>query len=165
MESDEFAQYAATAQQRLYRTAFLLCGDTDAARDLTQETLVRLFRYWPKVRRAESPDAYAKRTLLNIFLDDRRRRRRQHDADRLSSHRDQVDAEPVELRLSVTAALARLPASRRAVLVLRYFEDLSIQETADLLGCSAGNVKSQTSRGLAALQELLGDQRRELSES
>lgn len=164
--TDDFEAYAAARQHHLFRTAYLLCGDRDRAQDLVQTTLVALLRSWKKARLAENPDAYAKKALVRAFLSEQRVLRRNASAhaflhtERLST----TPADPTELRVVVLASLRELPPKPRAMIILRYWEDLSVEETAALLGCSEGNVKSQCSRSLAKLRSLLGDRFTELSE-
>jgi len=166
-EPADFETYAAARQHHLYRTAYLLCGDRDRAQDLVQTTLVALLRSWRRARLAENPDAYAKKALVRAFLSEQRKLRRSVAAHAILGTESGVAAaaaDPTELRMVVLDALRSLPAKPRAMVVLRYWEDLSVEETATLLGCSAGNVKSQCSRSLAKLRELLGDRFTELSE-
>ncbi|HET9171333.1 MAG TPA: SigE family RNA polymerase sigma factor [Actinocrinis sp.] len=166
-EPPDFESYAAARQHHLYRTAYLLCGDRDRAQDLVQTTLVALLRSWRKARLAENPDAYAKKALVRAFLTEQRKLRRSvtaHAILRTEPGTTAAAADPAELRLVVLDALRALPAKPRTMVILRYWEDLSVEETAALLGCSAGNVKSQCSRSLAKLRELLGDRFTELSE-
>ena len=148
-----FAAFVTEAQQRLYRQAYLLSGEQQAAQDLVQSTLVKLFLGW---RRVESPYAYAQRTMVRTFLDDRRRLRRQHDLHRLVDGVASYEPDP-GTRLTVLGALATLPPRMRAVVVLRYWEDLSVEQAAAALGCSAGTVKSSSSKALNRLRELLGE--------
>jgi RNA polymerase sigma-70 factor (sigma-E family) len=157
-DEDEFAAYAAARQHHLLRTAFLLCGDPVSAQDLAQEALTNLCRAWKRARRADSVDACARRTLINAYLRHRRKLGRDREAQRalVGEARAQGGAEQAEQRLALLAALDRLGKRSRAVLVLRYWEDMSVQQTADVLGCSVGTVKSQTSRALARLRDLLG---------
>lgn len=148
----EFTAWAEQAQPRLYRQAVLLTGDVDAASDLVQNTLVRLYLAWPRV---ETPGAYAHRTMVRAFLETRRKVRREAD---LHQVRDPGTAErdPAQA-LTVRAALAELPPRMRAAVVLRYWEDLSVDQAAAALGCSPGTVKSNTSRGLDKLRAALGE--------
>ena len=148
----EFADYAAQAQERLFRQAVLLTGDRDSAHDLVQSTLVKLYVAWARI---ETPAAYAQRTMLRTFLDDRRKVRRESELLRPIDGRA-VETDPTHA-LTVRQAIASLPPRMRAVVVLRYWEDLPVEQVADLLGCSAGTVKSTSSRGLDRLRELLGD--------
>jgi RNA polymerase sigma-70 factor (sigma-E family) len=167
-EPPDFESYAAARQHHLYRTAYLLCGDRDRAQDLVQTTLVALLRSWRKARLAENPDAYAKKALVRAFLTEQRKLRRSVSAHAILQTEPGATAaaaaDPAELRLVVLDALRSLPAKPRTMVILRYWEDLSVEETAALLGCSTGNVKSQCSRSLAKLRELLGDRFTELSE-
>jgi RNA polymerase sigma-70 factor (sigma-E family) len=162
----DFEAYAAARQHHLFRTAYLLCGDRDRAQDLVQTTLVALLRSWKKARLAENPDAYAKKALVRAFLSEQRILRRNasaHAVLRIDASATAA-ADPTELRIVVLAALRELPPKPRAMIILRYWEDLSVEETAAMFGCSEGNVKSQCSRSLAKLRSLLGDRFTELSE-
>ncbi|MEU7604295.1 SigE family RNA polymerase sigma factor [Streptomyces sp. NPDC041003] len=151
----DFEAFARTAQRKLYRTAYLLCGDADGARDLTQTTLAKLFQHWRKVSGAEYPEAYARTVLTRTFLAERRRRLRDLLAHRHSDPGPRP--EHTELRVTLLAALAELPPRARAMVVLRYWEDLSVETVAQLLRCSEGTVKSQCSRALAKLRTRLGE--------
>lgn len=151
----EFDEFARSRQAQLRRAAYLLCGDWHLAEDLTQTALAKLYAVWRKVR-MDSPDSYARKVLFRTFVDETRRRRwwerpgsRQYDVA--------APADDPDLRLVLLAALRQVPARSRAVLVLRFWEDQSVEETAAALGCSTGTVKSQTSRGLATLRRILGD--------
>lgn len=151
----EFREYVQTRLPALRRSAYLLCGDNAQADDLISIALGKLYRAWPRVRRLEQPDSYVRRMLVNAHLDERRRPwRREHSVDQLPEPPPRPEPDVVE-RLSVAQLLGRLPARRRAVLVLRFLDDLSVEETAATLGCTPGTVKTQTSRGLADLRELL----------
>lgn len=147
-----FTDFAQAAQQRLFRQAYLLAGDRAGAEDLVQATLTTLYVSWPRIK---DPAPYAHRTLLNEFLRGKRRRDRERDLHRLGDGAG-PDRDPAR-SLTVLDALGDLPDRMRAVVVLRYWEDLSVERTADLLGTSTGNVKSTASRGLARLRELLGE--------
>ena len=154
--AEEFTEFAAIASPRLRRTAFLLCGDWHTAEDLAQITLAKMFVAWRRVSQLDAVHAYATRTLVNSYLASQRRKRA---AELLLSRPPERTAPPQEpeLRLVVLDALATLPAKARAVVVLRYWEDLSVEQVADLLGCSPGNVKSQSARSLEKLRAVLGD--------
>jgi RNA polymerase sigma-70 factor (sigma-E family) len=156
---DEFVAYYDAHARQLRRTAYLLCGDWHLAEDLTQIVFTKLFQSWSRIENADAVDAYARRTLLRVFLDERRRPwRREFSTAPGSVSLDRVtepDTPPDERGL-LSTALLKVPERRRAVLVLRFWLDLSIEQTADLLGCSAGTVRSQTSRGLTDLREVLG---------
>jgi RNA polymerase sigma-70 factor (sigma-E family) len=146
-----YREYVTARLEPLRRTAYLLCGDWHTADDLVSVALTKLFRQWRRVSAMDNIDAYVRRTMLNAWLDERRRpwRREQPTGevpDRWVSGPDSAR------RIALMAYLAELPPRRRAVLVLRYFCDLSVEETADALCCSAGTVKSQTSRALDTLR-------------
>jgi len=156
---EEFIAFADAASSGLLGTAFLLCGDWHTAEDLTQTTLAKLFASWHRIRDKDAVHAYARRTLLNTYLVDCQRRRRREVltgdagwfADRAGAPHDP------ELRLALADALATLAPRARAVVVLRYWEDLSVDQVAALLGCSPGSVKSQSARSLDKLRQVLGD--------
>jgi len=152
--TDEFVEFAAAASLRLRRTAFLLCGDWHTAEDLAQTTLAKVFVSWRRIRRRDAAYAYATKTLLNTYFADRRLK---HAGEVLTGQlpeRPSLD-QPPELRLLVLDALATLPPQARAVVVLRYWADMSVEQVANLLHCSEGNVKSQSARGLDKLRPLL----------
>jgi RNA polymerase sigma-70 factor (sigma-E family) len=141
---------------QLRRTAYLLCGDWHTADDLVSTALVKLLKHWRRVSTMDNIDAYARRVLLRAWLDERRRPwRREHSHAQVPESAARVGSDVAD-RMAVLALLAELPARRRAVLVLRYFCDLSVEETAEALGCTAGTVKSQTARGLDTLRTRLG---------
>ncbi|MFG1778693.1 SigE family RNA polymerase sigma factor [Micromonospora sp. NPDC049051] len=148
-----YREYVVARLEPLRRTAYLLCGDWHTADDLVSTALVKLLRHWRRVSRMDSPDAYVRRTLLRVWLDERRRPWR-----REASWAEVPDAavgsatDGAAERLTVLALLAELPPRRRAVLVLRYFCDLSVEETARELGCTTGTVKSQSARAIEALR-------------
>jgi len=146
-----YRDYVAGNLDRLRRTAYLLCGDWHLADDLTSTVLVKLLRHWKRTTAMEHRDAYVRRMLMSAWLDERRRPwRRESSTDRLPDRTATVaDA---DRRLDVLSLLAGLPPRRRAVLVLRYFCDLSVEETAQALGCSEGTVKSQAARALETLR-------------
>lgn len=161
--TEDFATYAQARQQHLFRTAYLLCGDRDRAQDLVQSTLVSLLRSWKRAAKAQSPEAYARKVLINTFFGEQRRLRREAHLHRLPDA--PVSGENATLRLLVLDALRALPPKPRAMVILRYWEDLSVAQTAALIGCSEGNVRSQCARSLEKLRELLGSQFNELIES
>ncbi|WP_144120414.1 SigE family RNA polymerase sigma factor [Catellatospora sichuanensis] len=152
-----FREYTAGRLEKWRRTAYLLSGDWFLADDMVSSALTGLYRHWDRVSRMENPDAYVRTSLLRAMLNERRRPwRRERSLDVLPEQAStEAGADGVADRLAVVALLAELPARRRAVLVLRYFCDLSVEETAAELGCSTGTVKSQTSRALEALRARL----------
>ncbi|WP_328887638.1 SigE family RNA polymerase sigma factor [Streptomyces sp. NBC_00316] len=154
-DSTDFEEFARSNQRRLYRTAYLLCGEAESARDLTQTTLAKLFQHWHRASAADHPVAYARTVLTRTYLAERRRRLRDFLAH---SH---VDSPPSvvgpELTVTLLTSLAELPPRARAMVVLRYWEDLDVHTVAELLRCSESTVKSQCSRSLARLRTRLGD--------
>jgi RNA polymerase sigma-70 factor (sigma-E family) len=147
-----YRDYVAGRMDQLRRTAYLLCGNWHTADDLTSTALVKLLRHWRRVSAMENIDGYLRRTLLRAWLDERRRPwHREHSRAAVPD----LAARPaydVADRMAVLDLLNDLPPRRRAVLVLRYFCDLSVEETAETLGCSTGTVKSQTARALDTLR-------------
>jgi RNA polymerase sigma-70 factor (sigma-E family) len=156
-EDREYVEYVSVALGRLRRTAYLLCGDADRADDVVQTALVAVYLRWKKIRAVGNIDGYVHRILVRRYIDETRR----GWAKVLLAWRDVETAAPpspsVEDSHAVQAALGKISRGQRAVLVLRFFCDMSVRETADILGTSAGTVKSQTARGLAAMRDLLGD--------
>ena len=153
---EEFVEFADAASLQLRRTAFLLCGNWHTAEDLAQTTLAKMFVSWRKIKRRGAEHSYANRILVNIYLDGKRLKR---SGEILTDRFPDSATEPqaLETRLVVLAALATLPPRARAVVVLRYWEDLSVEQVADVLGCSPGNVKSHTARALEKLRAVLGE--------
>lgn len=152
-ESEEFRDFVMSRRARLLQSAWLLTGDWHLAEDLVQTALLRTLPHWRRIA-AENPDAYVRRALYTVHASWWRRRWRRElpteTPPEVPTTHD-VYAE-VDLRRVVVAALRRLTPRQRAVLVLRFFEDLSERETALALGCSVGTVKSQTAKALAALR-------------
>ncbi|TDD62406.1 sigma-70 family RNA polymerase sigma factor [Kribbella antibiotica] len=141
----------------MLRTARLLAsGDDHWAEDLVQVALTKLYVHWAKVRRDEGAERYAHRILVNAFLDERKRmwRHREATTERLYDASPPTGADPAD-RLTVLAVLAKLPRRQHAVVVLRFFRDFDVRTTAELMGCTEGTVKSQTSRALATMRDLL----------
>jgi RNA polymerase sigma-70 factor (sigma-E family) len=155
----DFREFVAVRLPALRRSAYLLCGSRHGADDLVSIAIGKLFRVWRRVSRLENPDAYLRRMLVNGWLDERRRPwRREHSRAEPPEPAGGAVPPPdrdVTERLTLMAVLDRLPARRRAVLVLRYFDDLSVEQTAEILGMSTGTVKTHTARGLADLRVLL----------
>jgi len=155
----EFEEFVVASSPRLLRTAFLLCGDRGHAEDLLQSALLRTARRWRTAR--ESPESYTRRVIVNLVKDGWRgasRRPREsltgrHYEPTIAGHGDGLAERDALLRATST-----LPSQQRAVLILRYFDDLSIEETATVLGCTSGTVKSHTHRALTSLRRLLADE-------
>ena len=156
---DQQAEFLVQQQTGLLHAAYLLTGDSTRAQDLVQETVVRLLVAWRRVERADRPEAYAQRVLLNTFLSGRRRRwRGELPHGELPETASTSGYAAVEDHDELRRALLSLPARQRAAVVLRHHQDLSEARTAELLGCSVGTVKSLTSRGLAALRLALAEE-------
>lgn len=153
----EYIEYVTARIPALRRLAFLLAGDDHRADDLVQQTITTLFLKWRRASAAEHLDAYVRTMLVRTFVDERRRAWAKVLLFRYAPEPPPVDASAFEDRQLVRAALARLPRRQQAVLVLRFFYDLPVDEVATTLGCTAGTVKSHTSRGLATLRRLLGE--------
>jgi RNA polymerase sigma-70 factor (sigma-E family) len=150
-----FAEYFAARSDAMRRTAYLLCGDWHRAEDLVQIAFTKLYLAWGRVNRHEVLDAYLRQTLIRTFLDERRRGWWRRERTSETPADQPLPADTPEDRLVVLEALAEVPPRQRAVLVLRYWEDLSIEETAAVLGCTPGTVKSQSAKGLHTLRGLL----------
>jgi RNA polymerase sigma-70 factor (sigma-E family) len=157
--SDDFEAWMTARQRWLLRTAWLLTGDVHTAEDLVQTTLAKLYLAWDRVS-ARGVDAYARRILVNehATLWRRRWRHREVVTDDLSVHEAPVHDEEYDgTRAALWEAVRALAPRQRAVIVLRYYEQLSEAETAEVLGVSVGTVKSQANRAITALRERLGD--------
>ncbi|MFH8498292.1 SigE family RNA polymerase sigma factor [Streptomyces coeruleorubidus] len=154
----QFQDFVRARWSRLVRTAYLLTGDVHHAEDLTQTALAKAYRSWRRIARTDNPEAYVRRMLVSCNSDRFRKRRVTEALTAAPPERAGGDEAVgrVEERGSLLAGLALLPAKQRAVVVLRYWEDLSEAEVAEVLGCSPGTVKSQASKGLAKLRAYPG---------
>ena len=155
----EFEAWLVARESALQRTAHLLTGDVHAAQDLVQTTLAKLYLGWDRIRHADNIDAYARKTLVNEFRTAWRRpvRRAEQVVEAVP---DRPAPEPPTYDGSSQAVwrfVCGLPPKQRAVIVLRFYEQLTEAEIADLMGISVGTVKSQSSRALAALRAALPD--------
>ncbi|WP_433209782.1 SigE family RNA polymerase sigma factor [Dactylosporangium sp. CS-047395] len=161
---DEFHEFVRSRLPSLRRAAYLLCGDWTRGDDIVQRALTEVYLHWRRVRRAENVDGYVRRVLVHRFVDERRRgwAARVSLVDRVPD-RPQEDAalQGVPDGLDLHGALARLPRRQRAVLVLRFYYDMSVDDTAATLGCAPGTVKSQTSDALATMRRLLTEAKAE----
>ncbi|MEY9926881.1 RNA polymerase sigma-70 factor (sigma-E family) [Catenulispora sp. GP43] len=161
-DDDEFGRLVVARSHALRRTAYLMCGDWHEAEDLVQQAFIKLHAAWGRVQRRDDIDAYLRKTLLRTCIDEKRRARWRRERPASDDLPDTVqapgepDPETLSDRDALVAALRGLPPGQRAVLVLRFWEDLGVEETAQALGCSTGTVKSQTSRGLGTLRARLG---------
>jgi RNA polymerase sigma-70 factor (sigma-E family) len=153
-EEQDFREFVCARFESLRGLAYLTCGDWQAAEDAVSTSLAKLYVRWRKV---DSPHAYAQRMVVRAAIDEARRPwRREHSAGEHLPDRSVADlSDTIDERLRLRTALRRIPPGQRAVLVLRYYEGLSIEQTATTLRLRAGTVKSQAARGLATLRELL----------
>lgn len=153
-EPDDFAEFVAVRSPALLRAAWLLTGDAGRAEDLLQTALAKAWRRWTAVSAADSPEAYVRRVLFTTYVSWWRRRwRAEVPAAQPPERADQVDlAATAATRDAVRRALARLSRQQRAIVVLRYVEDLPVERTAELLDCAPGTVKTQASRALKLLR-------------
>ncbi|WP_055523329.1 SigE family RNA polymerase sigma factor [Streptomyces graminilatus] len=160
VRADEYAEFAVARAGHLYRSACLLtAGDTYLAEDLVQETLGRLYVNWGRVSRASNPVGYAQTVLTRVFLTHQRRRSSSERAtDVLPDMAAPAAGSDVTIRLTLVEALAQLPPKDRAVVVLRYWEDRSIEETAGAMNVSSAAVRTRCVRALARLRTLLGEE-------
>ncbi|MFJ9697660.1 SigE family RNA polymerase sigma factor [Kitasatospora sp. NPDC101183] len=149
---EEFTEYVASKSGWLRKVAYLLCGDWHRADDLVQETVTKLYVNWSRVSRVENLDGYTRRILVNTFLAEQRSpwwRRTIRSENGPDTTFCDVD---LDASLDLRRALAALPPRQRATVVLRYYCDLSVDQAAEALGCSPGNVRSQSSRALGTLR-------------
>ena len=157
--ADGFDAFVLARGQALLRFAHVLCGDAHLAEDLVQEVLGRAHRRWERIERMEAPEAYVRRAIVREFLSWRRRRSSTEAVvadvpDRPSGH---DAAQQLAARDEMRTLLAGLPRARRAVLVLRFYDDLPDDEIAAMLGCSPSTVRAHASRALAKLRIALQD--------
>lgn len=152
---EHYTAYVAARLPWLQRVAYLLCQDWDRADDLVQVALTRLYVRWNRAGSVENVDGYARTVLVRVFLAEQRTGWRR----RVSAVRDppepSADFANRDSDLDLRVALRELAPRQRAAVVLRFYCDLSVEQTAEVLNCSTGTVKSQTSRGLAALRRAL----------
>jgi RNA polymerase sigma-70 factor (sigma-E family) len=153
-DDNAYVEFVNGASRALRRTAYLVCGDWGQAEDLVQEALLKLYVAWPRVASAEGVHAYARRTVVNVAIDaGRKSSKLQRTSEEIPDLPDGHDAVgQLDTRSVVMDGLRELPARARACVVLRYFDDLSVEDTARTLGVTTGTVKSQTSRGLELLR-------------
>jgi RNA polymerase sigma-70 factor (sigma-E family) len=150
-----FEQFVASSTPRLVRAARMLLGEAGDAEDMAQETLIVMHRHWARLRETDAAEAYAYRTLVRLTRRHARTGRLRRAALDGDVARQVAATPPVERDDQLAAALAALPTRQREAVVLRYYLDLSISETAHLMRCTQGTVKSQVSKALAALRERL----------
>ncbi|MGW3351187.1 SigE family RNA polymerase sigma factor [Nonomuraea rubra] len=147
-DAPDFADFAANRGHALFRYAYMLTGNPHDAADLVQEAMMRLRGSWSRVQRKHNPESYVKTTIARLHISVWRRRRREHLVWEVHERPQPVAESPLDL----WDELAKLPKRQRAVLVLRYYEDRSDAEIAEMLGISPGTVRSQASRALDKLR-------------
>ena len=158
---DDFSEFVVNHEQQLLRAAYLLTGDRGHAEDLLQTALSKAFRHWTRVGSSEHPAAYVRRAMVNTHISWRRRLMSTEQVIGTIPDRGGEDVQSSSaVEDEVWQALLSLSPRVRAVLVLRFYEDLTEPETARVLGCSISSVNTYTARGLAALKRLL-DRHRE----
>jgi RNA polymerase sigma-70 factor (sigma-E family) len=149
-----FESFVASTGNQTFRTALLLCGDWHLAEDLTQSTYAKVFASWPKVRRADNPPAYLRTVLMNTYLS-HRRLRCSSETPSASLPDTALPGTDPSTRLALLDGLRALSRTDRAVLVLRYWEDRSVAQTAHDLGLSEGAVRTRTTRAAQRLRAVL----------
>jgi RNA polymerase sigma-70 factor (sigma-E family) len=156
-EEAAYRDYVTSRMDIMRRVAYLLCRDWHTADDLVSIAISKLYRHWPRVNGSHGVDAYVRRILLRVWLDEKRRpwRRREEPTERLPELESVAEYRVVD-REHLLDLLDGLPKRRRAAVVLRLYCDLSVEETAEILGVTAGTVKSQTARGLDTLRARAG---------
>jgi RNA polymerase sigma-70 factor (sigma-E family) len=152
-EENTYREYVTARMEVMRRTAYLLCRDWHTADDLVSITISKLYRHWSRIGQQAGLDAYVRKALLRTWLDEKRRpfRRREQLSEELPELPSAAEFAVVN-RAQLLDLLDGLPPKRRAAVVLRLYLDLSVEETAEILGCSVGTVKSQTARGLDTLR-------------
>ncbi|MEU4222360.1 SigE family RNA polymerase sigma factor [Actinoplanes sp. NPDC026623] len=158
VRDEEFTAFVAAATPRLRRTAYLMCRDWHLAQDLTQLTLARMYASWARIWRTADLEAYSRRVLMNAVFDQRRRRSGSEVVLADLPDRPAPAAEStMDLHVTLMRALASLPVKDQAIVVLRHWEDHSVETVAEILGVSASAVKMRSMRALGRLREHLGE--------
>jgi RNA polymerase sigma-70 factor (sigma-E family) len=151
-DDQEFHDFVGLRMERWRRSAFLMCQDWHTADDLVAIAIAKIYRHWRDVRRADNPEAYAQRILTRVWLSERRRPHRRERSSELLPEQPAPATDRITDRESFAALLQTLGPRQRAVLILRFYFDYSVEQTAEILQVTAGTVKSQTARGLDALR-------------
>jgi RNA polymerase sigma-70 factor (sigma-E family) len=152
-----FSEFVELRSHALLRTAYLMVGDHQLAQDLLQEALIKTYIAWPRLRDPAKVEAYVRRTIVTTAISWRRRRSfHERPTGSLPDASGADEAESLATHRVLVAHLRGLPSRQRAAIVLRYYEDLSVAQTAEVMGCSEGAVKSHVSIGLGKLRESLG---------
>jgi RNA polymerase sigma-70 factor (sigma-E family) len=153
-DDSDFDEFVMARGAALLRSGYLLTGDRQLAEDLVQSSLAKTYRHWPRVRKG-SPEAYVRQVMVRENISWWRRRRVSESPVEQVPDAAGVAREDIDLRLALDGALQQLTPHQRAVVVLRFYDDLTERQTADALGCSVGTVKSQAHRALARLREIV----------
>jgi len=155
-----FADFVAARSGALHRAAYLMVGDVGLAQDLVQEALTKAYVAWPRLRDPANAEAYTRKVITNTAITWFRKKSwyGERPADHVPETVAAGHADEVAVRTSLMHALAQLPPRQRAVVVLRYYEDLTEAQAAAVLGCAVGTVKSQGAAALGKLRDLMGDE-------
>jgi RNA polymerase sigma-70 factor (sigma-E family) len=152
-----FAEYVSARSGALHRAAYLMVGDVGLAQDLVQEALIRTYTAWSRLRDPANAEAYTRRAITTIAIDwSRRRRSTERPSERPPDTAAADHADSVDDQAWLWQCLLRLPIRQRVAIVLRYYEDLTEAQTAEVMGCAVGTVKSTVSAGMATLRALVG---------
>jgi RNA polymerase sigma-70 factor (sigma-E family) len=156
-EATAFTEFMAASSASLFRTAYLIVGEHQLAQDLLQESLIKAYIAWPRLRDPRKAEAYTRRTIVTTAISWRRRRSFHERPTEVLPETAVTDAgDSVTTHASLVAQLRTLPPRQRAAIVLRYYEDLTEAQTAEVMGCSVGAIKSHVSTGLGRLRDRLG---------
>ncbi|MFD1541332.1 SigE family RNA polymerase sigma factor [Nonomuraea guangzhouensis] len=161
---DGFREFVLARQQALMRNAYLLTGDAHLAEDLLQSVLIKVVGQWSKLSKGGNPEAYTRKALVNQYISWKRRPRPESPSADLPEHGTSHDGAALD-RIVLRQALAKLTPKQRAVVVLRFWEDLTEAQTAEVLGCAVGTVKSQVHHALARLRMVAPELAHLLSDS
>jgi RNA polymerase sigma-70 factor (sigma-E family) len=151
----DFLEFVRARSLALRRTAYLLCGDWSAGDDLVQESLAKVYVAWPRIAASQAVESYTRTTMLRTYLNEKRKWRREVHYGDVPEH--PTDDQDTALTVTLSALLRELPAKQRAVLVLRFYQDLSVPQIAEELDIPQGTVKSQLSRGLSTMRTRLDE--------
>jgi RNA polymerase sigma-70 factor (sigma-E family) len=154
---EDFTAFVAASGPRLRRLAYLMCRDWHLAQDMTQTALAKMYAVWHRIHATADLTAYSRRVLMNVVFDQQRRRGSTELVVADLPDRAAPPDRPGELHVSLMRALDTLPVRDRAIVVLRHWDDLSVQAVAGILGVSVSVVKMQNSRALAKLRTVLGE--------
>ncbi|KRC48761.1 MULTISPECIES: SigE family RNA polymerase sigma factor [unclassified Nocardioides] len=154
-----FAEFVAARSGALHRAAYLMVGDVGLAQDLVQEALTKTYVAWPRLRNPQAAESYTRKAITTTAITWFRKRswNAEKVAETLPERAEAGHADALVARRTLLDALAQLPPRQRAVIVLRYYEDLTERQAAEVLGCAVGTVKSQASAALNRLRDLMGD--------